>query len=360
MACVQKSVDESVLSDGLRCLNRDGFANLSGFFEIERVKELAQEAVAVLEGELEKNVAVNLIPSRHPGQLRGYYHLAYFNTTGAVSSSILGKSATIDKFFRELFLNEKFNKICASIAGEKYRIYTFVTRQLTEKSRSLGLHQDDFGTVTLSIPLNNLGADMPTTVFLKNSHKLIVNISNALFPFSLRFFKPLLSPHVSQVGDLGIFFNKTCHGVQRGSTRSAVILIALVAEGGCKYSPWQLPEMTTYGCDFREAIGDVLHSKLSSEGGLVHVDGQSFTALDNAAGSQFDEVRTVLLHKGFDGRRILVLPTILQSKLLVAKAMVEKDFSLRNLLVNGYLILMVCVSYVYSFLSKLRKLVQSA
>lgn len=356
MACIKKNDELDVY---LKYLDVYGFANVPGFFDVGAIKKISKEAISILGSELKKNTEINVIPPRNPHELRAYEHVAYLNSTQAISSSLLGKSAIIDELMREIFSDERFNRFCAAIVGERYRIYTLAIRHLTDKSHSLGLHQDDFGTVTLSIPLNDVNADMPTTVFVPKSHKWVVNVSNKLFPFSLRFFKSFITPHVARVGDLGIFFNKTCHGVQSGPRASTVILIALVAEDGCKYAPWKLPEKTTYGRDFREMVGENLHSKLGSTHSLLQVDGQTYTTSTLPFKEEYGGVRTVSLHQGFEGRKIMVLPAALRGKLLVSKAMTEVDSSLGNLFLNGYFACMVGVSSAYFSLSKLRKLMRA-
>ena len=330
---------------------RDGFTNIPSFFSTEEVEKVSHEVHRVLNQEL----ALDKGPAQAAEGLRPYYTTASSNSTGAVGSSFLGKSPILDEFATKLFADLRFIDLCNRLVGGNFRIYTFSMRQLTPQSRALGLHQDNFGSLTISIPLNDIGKGLPTTYFVRGSHRFPINIADIVTPLPIRLFGSLLVPHVCRLGDLGIFLNKTFHGTFRGHSKSTVVLINMVSEG-FTYNPWSLPAETSYGMNFREAIGETLFMKLGATTGVVQRGGNSF--IDTGSYSDGNE-NPKLLQMALGGRQMLVLPFAQKSQgedtCLTWKISRGADYSARSVFLSGYLFCLKVVAYAKHALYKLKR-----
>lgn len=345
MKIINKEVNNNEIS---LLLEKYGYANIRDFFDRDSIKKIQKEVDLIFNNELNNKKASNS-KKKAGGDLREYYCSAYYNANNILSTSLLGKSEYIDRFMKELFENTYFNNICKKIVGDKYRVYTFTVRKILPNSIPLSLHQDNFGILTLSIPLNDISSNSGTTLFLPESHKYPISIINKLLSIPLTFFKFLCIKHTGKIGDLGFFFTKIFHAAQSGES-STIIIIALVGEDGIPYKPWLLPKDTSYGKNFAQSIGKNLFHKLSSNIEIFNINSSSFTkknskdkSLDN--GSLFP----VLLKKGFNGRKIEVLSNLLYSPIdcsyrIIDKVIFMKEFTLKSIMVCSYLMIFLFIS----------------
>ena len=340
-------------------LESNGFSNIPCFFDKDEIKSISEEAAVILEG-----VDFNEISTQKSNNgLRNYNTNVYYNGVNVLTTSLLGKSKIIDDFMRRFFDDDRLVEMCEKVVGKNFRIYSLGLRQITPNSRALSLHQDSFGIFSLSIPLNDVTSNEGTTLFLPKSHLYPLSISNKLFSVPASFFEFMCTPHLCNLGDLGLFFTKTFHAARKGSRKSTVILIGLVGEEGISYKPWSLPDKTNYGMDFREAVGEKLYSKLGSSEKILKFGDLWFTAADSMGSSHDNKnIEPVCLHKGFGGRKMLVFPSILNSKdkRLINRIQVKKLYSIKSIVISCYCAVCFALEVIINKASKIKRVLLPA
>jgi putative 2OG-Fe(II) oxygenase len=337
------NIDESISK-----LEKDGFVNIQSFFNVEQIKIISGEVKLIYKKELNiKKKNDNEDDNEGEYKLRKYHNTAYKNDRGVISASLLGKSPVIDDFMKNLFHDADFNDICKKIVGDNYRVYTLSARTITPEGTELSPHQDNYGVLTISIPLNDISSNMGTTLFLPGSHKYSLDVLNKLFCIPLKCFKFLCEPHIAKLGDLGLFFTKTYHAASKGEVDSTIIIIALVGEDGFSYKPWSLPSKTTYGESFESAIGIDLFKRLSSLEDVYNYNELSFTKSSGIGSKTYNRDQSpVIIGKGFDNRKMHVLPCALNknSNLIINHIISDNSCSFKSLLVCGYLRIWITIA----------------
>ena len=323
-------------------LEKNGFTNFSSFFVKNEIDDVAKEIDRILKAETNSYSKRDCNERKKPNIKRGYNHTANYARTNTCSSSVAGKSKKIDDFLKNLFSNEKFNNLCERIVGKNYRIYTLAIRQLDSSSKPLGLHQDNFAQVTFTIPLNNISKNEGTTTVLPGSHIFHFPILDEFFNTPSILTNFLINTVQGKVGDLGIFLNKTFHGncVEKNTNKkSTCVHIALTAEGGYQYMPFDRVEKTLYGSDFKVAVGEKIYNKLFSKEDLIssqdNEDNVYYTYLENCS----NKAETKIVAKSRSGKSIKALNQALtrEKKHLVDRIFLKKSYSPLKLFISLYI-----------------------
>jgi putative 2OG-Fe(II) oxygenase len=317
-------------------LKKNGFTNFSSFFDKNEINEIANEVNKIIIDETDsfsKRTQTNEQPldERKTTLERPYHHSSY-KRTNTFHSSILGKSKKVDNFFKKLFSDPKFNFLCEKFIGKNYRIYTLAIRQLDNLSKPIGLHQDNWGQLTFSIPLNDILEKDGTTTIISGSHLFDYQILDEFFnvpDFLYNFFTFHLK---GKIGDLSIFLNKTFHGnyvQKKNKKKSTSIHIALVAEGGYSYLPFIPIQKTNYGDDLKNAVGDTIYEKMFSKENLIISENRYFTYLKN----ENLKAETKIFVKSAVGREIRALTEVMtkEKKHLIDEIFINKNFSFLHL-----------------------------
>lgn len=259
---------ESILS----ALGDQGYAHVPAFVNGNSLKELSEGCQQIL-----SNPISNEDFLRVNGKRPLYHVPAFVSPIKKIQGSFLGKTPALDKFARGLFENPDFLNLIHHIVGSGFKITTFNLRQANSESQADGLHQDGSEQFSIGFLLNDIAPDMPTTIFVPQSHRFLHNIKDSIEPLPFSTYKPLVVPCIGKAGDLCLFFNKTWHGMQRGHGTSTVLLVAF-DPAGYQHSPKTFPEMTEYGIPFREAVGERLYSFLDPKQGVVEKNGKFYVA----------------------------------------------------------------------------------
>ena len=159
-------------------LEKKGYTNFNSFFDKGEIEEVATEIEKIIKDETDSYTKRNREPlinaeaiaDRRKNRMEKPYHHSNYVRTNTFSSSLVGKSKKIDKFFKKLFSDSKFNFLCEKLVGKNYRIFTLAIRQLDSFSQPIGLHQDNWAQLTFSIPLNDISAKDATTIMIPGSH----------------------------------------------------------------------------------------------------------------------------------------------------------------------------------------------
>lgn len=279
------TITESDISN----LKRKGFTNIKNFFHKEDINTLSSEldklypdTTSKNKGNL-KNIENQKITSNKTNKgdylVEGSYH------QGTFGAPILGCSSIIDKFMQKFFNNEDFDKIKESLVGRNPKIFTFHYRVLSPEAKRLMLHQDDFCQLSFQIPLNSIKESDSSTCFVEGSHlskfalldKLFGSISKFLPKFLIKF---CYKKYTAEIGDLGIFLNKTFHGtdINKNPNNSKSIFIAINAEGGHHHKKiYNKPLTTLYNKDFKKSIGEKIYNQLFGTEYLVKFEDKYFT-----------------------------------------------------------------------------------
>ena len=281
----------------IKNLKAHGYVNVEGVFEsnaISKVKLLANELLSN-----ETNL-VSADEKNTKKPWRSYMHSPKKNTNGVLSAPMLGQTQFLDKFSNQLFEQPVLKNIISKIVGKDFKIYTISIRSIDHQCLPLGLHQDNFGSLTMSIPLQEVTKNSSTTAFIPGTHLVSKCISNKLFWIPLIFFKPFLEYHRCEVGDVGFFFNKTFHGVDIKPEYSTAILINIVA-AGYSWTPWELPKQNNYGKPFKKMLDNSISAGLDSDGN-VHHGGSNFFSRKFSTKNSESKVQIITSCVGHDGR----------------------------------------------------------
>ncbi len=270
-------------------LKRKGFINIKNFFPKEDINMLSSELDKLYPDTTGKNKNnlknienQKITPNKTNKAdylVDGSYH------QGTFGAPILGCSKIIDKFMQKFFNNEDFENLKKFLVGKNSKIFTFHYRVLNPEAKRLMLHQDDFCQLTFQIPLNSIKESDSSTCFVEGSHlskfvlldKLFGSISKFLPKFLI---KLCYKKYTAEIGDLGIFLNKTFHGtdVNKNPNSSKSILIAINAEGGHHHKKiYNKPQTTLYNEDFKKSIGEKIYNQLFGTEQLVRFEDKYFT-----------------------------------------------------------------------------------
>ena len=257
-------------------LKRKGFVNIKNFFSKEEINMLSLELDKLYpDTTRETSSKIN----------KGDYLVEGNCHQGTFDAPILGCSRIIDKFMQKFFNNEDFDKIKESLVGRNSKIFTFHYRVLNPEAKRLMLHQNDFSKLSFQIPLNNIKESDSSTCFVEGSHlskfvlldKLFGSISRFLPKFLINF---CYRKYTAEIGDLGIFLNKTYHGtdIKKNQNSSKSIFIAINAEGGHHHKKiYNKPLTTLYNEDFKKSIGEKIYNQLFGTEYLVKFENKYFT-----------------------------------------------------------------------------------
>ena len=323
----------------LSSLDKYGFVNVRNFFDKDIINRVSNEIEIIFSNRFDSS-KVSINRNKAKSHLREYQNSPYNNSNNILSTSLLGKSDFVDSFMKELFESDYFNNICQRIVGDNFRIYTCSARKISSNAKSLSLHQDGFGMVTVTIPLNDVTDKSGTTLFVPKSHKYSFSVLNKLFSIPLFLFKFLCVKYIANVGDLGFFYNKTFHAALKGED-STIIIISLVSEEGVVFQPWLLPKNTNYGNLFAASVGKKLVYKLSSNNQIVINGKKSFTTqipIDDS----LDQPLSIALKKGFDGYKMEVLESlyylpIQQRYRMIDRVILNEKITLKSITISIYL-----------------------
>ena len=281
----------------LKNLKAHGYVNIPRIFKtdtISKVKLIADDLLSKKTDPLHDDVK----KSKNSG--RSYMHSPKKNNNGVLASPMLGQTDYLDQFANQLFEQPVIKKIISEIVGDDFKIYTISIRSIDPQCVPLGLHQDNFGSLTMSIPLQPITKNNSTTVFIPGTHLLSKCISNKLFWMPLFFFKPFLKYHRCEAGDVGFFFNKTFHGVDIKSDYSTAILINLVA-AGFGWSPWDLPKDNNYGKPFKKMLGNCISNGMNPVGHITQ-NGNNFFSKKFSAKNSKSKIEMTTSFNGDSGR----------------------------------------------------------
>lgn len=282
----------------IKSLKAQGYVNIAGVFESDallKVKMIAEELLSSKAGQLSDDV------KKSKTSRRRYMHSPKKNINGVLAAPMLGQTDYLDQFANQLFEQPILKKTISEIVGDDFKIYTISIRSIDHKCVPLGLHQDNFGSLTMSIPLQPITKNSSTTAFIPGTHCLSKCISNKLFWVPLFFFKPFLKYHRCELGDVGFFFNKTYHGVDIKSDYSTAILINLVAPG-FSWSPWDLPKENNYGKPFKKMFSNCISKGMSPVGQVPQNDESFFSRKFSAKGSK-SKIEMTTSYTGEGGRK---------------------------------------------------------
>ena len=323
-------------------LEKNGFANINSFFDKNEIDEVVKEIDNVLRVETNSYLKRDNDDKKQTNEKRPYNHTANYERTNTCSSSLAGKSKKIDEFLKKLFSDKKFDHLCEKIVGKNYRIYTLAIRQLDSKSKPLGLHQDNFAQMTFTIPLNNISENEGTTTVLPGSHIFYFPILDEFFNTPRVLTNFLIKTVQGKVGDLGIFLNKTFHGncVEKDpNKKSTCIHIALTAEGGYRYMPFDRVEKTLYGSNFKTAVGEKVFNKMFSKEDLLsshdNEDNIYYTYLENCP----NKTETKIVAKSRSGKSIKALNKAItkEKNHLIDRIFLNKSNSPLKLFISLYI-----------------------
>ena len=274
-------------------LKRKGFVNIKNFFNKEDISMLSSELDKLYPDtkseikDIYKNIKNKKISSNENNNSN--YLVDGNCREGTFGAPVLGCSRIIDKFMQKFFNNEEFKKLKEILVGKNSKIFTFSYRVLNPEAKRLMLHQDDFSMLTIQIPLNNINENDSSTCFVEGSHlskfvlldKLFGSISKFLPKFLITF---CYKKYTAEIGDLGIFLNKTFHGtdVKKNLKSSKSILIGINAEGGHHHKKiYNKPLTTLYNEDFKKSIGENLYNQLFGTDYLLKFEDKYFTFQKN-------------------------------------------------------------------------------
>ena len=212
-----------------------------------------------------------------------------------INRNILGNSEEIDIILEKFFSNSNLKKILGKILGTEYKMYTCALRHATHDSISVGMHQDASYQFTVSILLNDINSNNPTTTFCEGSHLIPFNFGSKFEAFDTKYFKNILKPATGSKGDVLFFFNKALHGMktsQNISDNSTAILCCL-QPSGYPCPRWSFPLKSKYKENFMDSLGPSLknlmiindHSfeKINGEAVLKRYDHASRRIIDKIA-----------------------------------------------------------------------------
>ena len=153
----------------------------------------------------------------------------------------------LDKFFSNTDINSILNYFFI-----KPKIHGCAIRMANQWSNWLGVHSDSDATLTMSIFLNDIDKNDSTTTFIKGSHLFKKPVENKIERLNPSLFSNLISYSVGMAGDVGIFFNRTAHGVVKQSKvnhgrENTVILIGFHCDKDLQHHNLLLPSATLYG-----------------------------------------------------------------------------------------------------------------
>lgn len=281
----------------VKSLKAQGYVNIEGVFEtatISKVKLLAEKILS------NKTVELQADLKKTKKSWRSYMHSPKKNNNGVLAAPMLGQTEFLDQFANQLFEQPILKRVISEIIGDDFKIYTISIRSLDCQCQPLGLHQDNFGSLTMSIPLQAVTKNSSTTALIPGSHLVSKCISNRLFWIPLFCFKPFLEYHRCEAGDVGFFFNKTFHGVDIKPEYSTAILINLVA-AGFAWSPWELPTENNYGKPFKRMLCSSI-SKAMESVGHVQRNGNHFFSRKFSSTNSKSNVKTATSCTGDGGR----------------------------------------------------------
>ena len=280
-----RSITESDISN----LKKKGFINIKNFFDKDDITILSSEADKIYPNTKQNTQSnsekINSKKILGDETTRGNYLTKGAYNQGTFGAPILGCSKVIDSFMEKLFDNEDFEKVRELLAGRNSKIFTFHYRVLNPEAKRLMLHQDDFCQLSFQIPLNNIRENDSSTCFVEGSHlskfalldKLFGSISKFLPKFLI---KLCYKKYTAEIGDLGIFLNKTYHGtdINNSPNSSKSIFIAINAEGGHHHKKiYDAPLKTLYNEDFKQNVGEKIYNLLFGTNYLIKFKNKYFT-----------------------------------------------------------------------------------
>ena len=334
-------------------LEKKGYTNFNSFFDKGEIEEVATEIEKIIKDETDSYTKrdrenAEAIADRVRNRKEKPYHHSNYIRKNTFSTSLVGKSEKIDKFFKKLFSDTKFNFLCEKLVGKNYRIYTLAIRQLDSFSQPLGLHQDNWAQLTFSIPLNDISAKDATTIMIPGSHLFNFPILDEFFNIPTFLYSFLTSRLKGKVGDLSLFLNKTFHGncvTKKTNKKSTSIHIALTAEGGYRYTSFIPIEKTNYGTDFRDAVGDEVYKKMFLIDDLHVSENEKFTYLENCPPKI--EIKTLATSNSGRTIRALAQAITKEKKHFIDKIFLKKSYSLLNLSMSLYFRALVYLKKIY-------------
>ena len=231
-------------------LLNDGFLSLNNSIlsedEIKNLSIKCFEALGDCESVSYKDVKENIIND----------HFERFDNKKIINTffrqkirHILGVSKEIDYFIGKIISHNSVKEILNYLFSQP-KCHACVVRMADGNSIPLGIHSDGPNEITISFLLNDLTENDTTTVLIKSSHLFPTSVKNTLERISPKFFSFLTTAITGYAGTINFFFNRTAHGVQKGSgNKSTAIMIGFHDNQHEEFKNLILPEETIKNID---------------------------------------------------------------------------------------------------------------
>lgn len=242
-------------------LGFNGFSKIEKVFSSEDIEKLRSQSYKIL-NELEEVSFDNQI--LRPVTVNSYVELYrndictrnFFNQK---LRNCLCVDKEIDTLMKKFFDNEKIKNILNHFFINP-KIHGCTIRMADQSSNWLGIHSDSDTTISMSILLEDINEKDSTTTFIKGSHLFKNPVKNKIERLNPDFFSNLMSYSTGNAGDVGIFFNRTAHGVVKQKTvnhgrKNTVILLGFHCDHDTKHHNLLFPEITSYGENI-SSLGD--------------------------------------------------------------------------------------------------------
>lgn len=185
-------------------------------------------------------------------------------------------SPAIARLLDAVVSNGNVRTVLRAVLGVNYKIWQINYRRSSPGDRGLSLHQDANGEFNLTVLLSDNATGEGSTSFLPASHRgqrmkdLRIAIPAILDQPLMRL---LCSPMTGRAGDIGFFFNRTCHGrfENRTTTVHDAVLMSFFPAGATYGFPppepcWSSTFLSSIrGTELERLIDPVIGTERSGE-----------------------------------------------------------------------------------------------
>tara|TARA_A100001015_G_scaffold85342_1_gene94813 strand:- start:575 stop:1522 length:948 start_codon:yes stop_codon:yes gene_type:complete len=237
----------------IKDLKTNGFSKIEQLFSSEDILKLKSKSYKILDDAEEINFDHKLLRSEALNPYVNIYrnNLRVRNFFNQKLRNCLGVDKEIDLLMSKFFSNDKINNILNYFFIHP-KIHGCTIRMADKSSDWLGVHSDSDTTISMSILLEDTNKKDSTTTFIKGSHLYKYPVKNKIERLNPNIFSNLFSYTTGKAGDVGIFFNRTAHGVVKQKIanhgrKNTVILLGFHCDHDIKHRNLLFPETTLYG-----------------------------------------------------------------------------------------------------------------
>ncbi len=239
--------------DYIKDLRINGFSKIKQLFSSEDILKLKSKSYEILNDVEEINFDHKLVRSDALNPYVNIYrnNIRVRNFFNQKLRNCIGVDKEIDSLMSKFFSNDKINNILNYFFINP-KIHGCTIRMADKSSNWLGVHSDSDTTISMSILLEDTNEKDSTTAFIKGSHLYKYPVKNKIERLNPNLFSNLLSYSTGKAGDVGIFFNRTAHGVVKQrianhGRKNTIILLGFHCDHDIKHRNLLFPETTLYG-----------------------------------------------------------------------------------------------------------------